>query len=114
MDAAAENPVVRRHLLEILQDAVNRSRGPQDDISTYVAESLLQRILAMRGFPLALERMRAQLFWLNDRRPKDAAHGYAKFRETRGTREKYVLWRITDLGTDVLEGTREDAGVAGA
>lgn len=103
---AAENPLIRRHLLEILQDAVNRQRGPGDDITTYVAESLLQRMLSLRGFALPMERMRGQLYWCKDK-------GYAKFRETRVGLQKFIAWRITATGSDVLEGTTADRGVAG-
>lgn len=114
MDAAAENPVIRRQLLEILQDAVNRRRGPDDDMTTYVAEALLQRMLALRGFPITVERMRGQLFWLKDRHNRDREYGYVKFRETRVGGQTYIHWRITDLGADVLEGTRTDPGIVGA
>jgi hypothetical protein len=115
MDAAAENPLIRRHLLEVLEAAGSRMRSPGDDVSTYVAEALLQSQLALRGFPLPMERLRQELYYLYERgksRERDA--GYVHFKRTKVGREEYFRWRITDLGRDVLEGARHDASVASA
>lgn len=113
MDAAAENPVIRRHLLEILEAAGSRVRRPGDDTSTFVGEATLQRALLLRGHALPLERVRQELYWLYDRgKTADRKAGYVDFKKTRAGREEYFTWRITDLGRDVLEGARHDASVA--
>jgi hypothetical protein len=104
MDAAAENPVIRGDLLQLLQDAVNRHRGPGDDIRTYVGEPVLQRLLALRNLPLPIERMRGQLYWLRDR-------GYVRSSETHVGASIYLAWRITDRGSDVLDRVQTDPAV---
>jgi len=115
MDSAAESIHVRRHLLEILDAAAGRVRHPGDDNSTYVAEALLQSQLALRGFPMPLERMRKELYWLYERgKTRDRDSGYVHFKRTKVGREEYFRWRISDLGRDVLEGARDDASVASA
>ena len=106
MDSNAENPLIRRALLELLQSAVNRHRDKGDGVSTYVTESVLQSQLALRGYPLPLERLRGQLFYLRD---KD----FVKLRETRAGVLRYMLWRITAAGTDVIEGSIAVPGIAG-
>ncbi len=103
--SVVDAPIVRRALLEILQDAVNRHRDRGDDISTYTAEAVLQSTLSLRGFPLPMERVRGHLFYLKDK-------NCVKFRETKVGRDKYISWRITAAGTDVLEGVTSDPGIA--
>jgi hypothetical protein len=115
MDSAAENPVIRRQLLEILEVAGGRTRRPGDDTSTFVAEATMQRALMLRGTALPIERIRQELYWLYDRgRTTDRKAGYVDFKKTKVGRDEYFTWRVTDLGRDVLEGARTDPSVADA
>lgn len=99
----AENRAYRRAILDVLHANVARRRERGDDISTYVAEPLIQSLMRTRGMPLRIEAIRGHLYYMDDR-------GYTKFRNVQGS--EYLLWRITADGEDLLEGTRRDPGIA--
>lgn len=104
---SAEAELTRRYVLMILDAARMRDRERSEDLSSYVAEELVQRQLDKMGVPCLLAQVRGHLYYLRDK-------ALVKFHETQVGRERYLSWRITADGVDVLEGTRTVPGVARA
>ncbi|MDZ4373073.1 MAG: hypothetical protein U1C74_16840 [Phenylobacterium sp.] len=99
----SESAAYRRAILEVLHANVERRRERGDDVSTYVAEPLIQSLMRTRGMPLRIEAIRGHLYYMKDR-------GYTKFKDVQGS--GYLLWRITADGEDILDGTDKDQGIA--
>lgn len=95
--------ITRGMILAVLQAAVDRERGDQEDPSTYVDEDLIY-LKVGRRYPQTREMMRGELYYLRDK-------GYVKFRTVDVGAHRSLMWRITAAGTDVLEGTASDPGV---
>ncbi len=94
---------MRGFLLHVLQAQVNRDRGDKEDFSSYLDEDVIYLQIGRR-YPQTREMMRGHLYYLYDRR-------YAKFHEVKVAGKKFLLWRITADGTDVLDGVKDDRGV---
>lgn len=95
--------LTRGLILEVLQASVDRERGDDESMATYVDEDLVY-LKVGRRYPQTREMLRGNLYYLCDKK-------YAKFREVRVGREKNLMWRITAAGTDLLEGNATDVGV---
>lgn len=125
MDGRADAPVIRREILQILQDAVREQRGSHP-INTYVSEWVVQRILARRNYVLMIEALREHLLYLlglqcvRYTETHVTAGGWHVVAGEHLTPEEHVqcdvhrAWRIESRGTAVLEGTDTVPGVARA
>lgn len=102
-DDREQSQLSRGMILEVLQAVVDRERGDREAPSTYAAEELIYTKVARR-YPQTIEMLRGELYYLRDK-------GYVKFKEVPVGSKKSLMWRITACGTDLLEGTKTDAGV---
>ncbi len=98
-----EKALTRGMILEILQASVDRERGDEESIATYLDEDVIV-LKVGRRYPQTREMIRGHLYYMQDK-------GYVKFREVRVGREKTLMWRITANGTDLLEGNKTDPGI---
>jgi hypothetical protein len=101
--------IARGKALEILKAHLDRERpATEDSLAAYMVEDLLLSWLARLGHPM----LRSQLSGSVMTYLKDA--GLVRYRERQPAGPKgptLLLWRITHDGLQILEGTRQDAGV---
>lgn len=102
-DEREEKALTRGLILEVLQASVDRERGDEENVATYLDEDVIYLKIGRR-YPQTREMMRGHLFYMKDKE-------YVKFREVRVGKSKSLMWRITARGTDLLEGNVADAGV---
>ena len=104
MDNREQSHVVRGRILEALQAQVDRERGDEQSPSTYLDEDLLYIAVAKR-YPMLRSKFRGELYYLRDEE-------CVKFKELKVGSGKYLMWRITARGRDVLDGTIAHRGIS--